>query len=86
MEFYDVIKTRRSIRSFKKDPIPEESLARVLNAARLAPSGSNRQFWRFYIVELEAVKRKIAENCGKQMWIAEAPASIIISAVFERAM
>lgn len=77
MEFYDVVKTRRSIRSFRKEPIPEESLTRLLNAARLAPSGSNRQFWKFYIVKSEEVKREIAENCGQQMWIAEAPMVIV---------
>jgi len=73
MEFYEVIKTRRSIRSYKKTPIPEEALNRVLEAARIAPSGHNRQLWKFYIVESEEKKRLVAEVCGGQTWIAEAP-------------
>ena len=52
MEFYEVVRTRRSIRSYKADPVPEESLRRVLDAARLAPSGSNRQPWRLSLIHI----------------------------------
>jgi nitroreductase len=37
MEFYDVVNTRRSVRSYKSDEIPEDVLGRVLEAARVAP-------------------------------------------------
>ncbi len=77
MEFYEVIKTRRSIRSYKQDPIPEESMSRVLEATRISPSGHNRQFWKFYIVENEEKKQAIAKECGEQMWISDAPAVIV---------
>lgn len=50
MDFYEVIRTRRSVRAFKKDSIPETVLNRILDAARIAPSGSNRQPWRFILV------------------------------------
>jgi len=42
VDFYEVIRTRRSVRSFKEDPIPKEVLDKVLEAARIAPSGGNR--------------------------------------------
>jgi len=77
MEFYEVVKTRRSIRSYKDTKIPEESLMRVLDAARLAPSGHNRQFWKFYVVEDEDKKKKVAEACNGQTWIAQAPMVIV---------
>lgn len=77
MEFYEVIKTRRSIRSYKNKPIPEETLKRILNAARLAPSGHNRQFWKFYVIESEDTKKKVADGCSSQLWIAEAPIVIV---------
>lgn len=77
MEFYEVIKTRRSIRSFKDTPIPEEAMGRVLEAARISPSGHNRQFWKFYIVENQEKKEAIAKGCNDQMWIAQAPAVIV---------
>ena len=77
MDFYEVIRTRRSIRSYKPDPIPEEVLTRVLDAARIAPSGSNRQPWKFIVVKDEELKRRIAKACHSQMFIAEAPVVIV---------
>jgi nitroreductase len=77
MEFYDVVKTRRSVRSFKADPVPQEALRRVLEAARAAPSGSNRQLWKFYVVKDGEKRRRVAEACGGQTWIAEAPTAIV---------
>lgn len=47
MDTYDVIKARRSIRKFTQKPLPQEALNRMLNAARLAPTGSNLQPLRF---------------------------------------
>jgi len=77
MDFYEVIRTRRSIRSYKSDPIPDEVLMRVLEAARIAPSGSNRQPWKFIIVKSEELKKKIAAACHNQMFIAEAPVVVV---------
>jgi len=51
MEPLDVIATRCSIRKFKPDPIPEETLQAILRAALQAPSGKNRQPWRLVVVK-----------------------------------
>ena len=77
MDFYKVIRTRRSIRSYKPDPLPEESLNRVLEAVRIAPSGSNRQPWKFITVEDEELKERLAAACGNQGFIAEAPVVVV---------
>ena len=77
MEFYEVIKTRRSIRSYRDSPIPEAAMSRVLEAARISPSGHNRQFWKFYVVENQEKKKAVAKACADQMWIADAPAVIV---------
>ena len=77
LEFYDVVRTRRSVRSYKPDPVPEEVLNRVLEAVRIAPSGSNRQPWRWILVKDPETKRKLAEACNGQMWIAEAPLAVV---------
>ncbi|MCM8772810.1 MAG: nitroreductase family protein [Candidatus Omnitrophica bacterium] len=77
MEFYEVIKTRRSVRSYKNDPIPDEVLMRVLNAARIAPSGSNRQPWKFIIIKDPERKKKMIELCEGQKFVAEAPILIV---------
>ena len=77
MEFYEVIRTRRSIRSYRADPVPEASLRRVLQAARIAPSGSNRQPWKFYVVKDPEKRRRVAQACGGQTWIGQAPTVIV---------
>ena len=77
MDYYEVIKTRRSVRSFRPDPIPDEALKRVLNAARIAPSGSNRQPTRFILIREERRKRQLVPLCNGQSFIAQAPVVIV---------
>ena len=77
MDFYDVIQTRRSVRSYKGDPIPADVLRRVLDAAHLAPSANNIQPWTFIVVKDAAMRKKIAEVSFAQSFIAEAPVVIV---------
>ncbi len=77
MDFYEVIRTRRSVRSFKPDPIPEDVIKRVLEAARIAPSGSNRQPWKFILIKERSAKEEVAKLCHGQGFIAEAPLVIV---------
>ena len=77
MEFYKVVRTRRSKRDFKPDPVPDEVLGRILEAVRVAPSGSNRQPWRFILVKDPTVRVRVAEACGGQTWMAEAPVVVV---------
>jgi nitroreductase len=51
MDVLYAIQSRRSIRHFKADPLALETVHDILNAARLAPSGKNRQPWRFVVVQ-----------------------------------
>jgi len=59
MDFMDVIRKRRSMRRYKPDPVPDEVLNQVLEAARLAPSGGNRQPWHFIVVKDSKTKGKL---------------------------
>ena len=68
MDFYEVIKTRRSVRSYKQDPIPEDILKKVLNAARIAPSGSNRQPWYFIIIKDPERKKNGRIMCRTEIY------------------
>lgn len=77
MEFYEVIETRRSVRKYKNTQIPDDVLNRVLNAARIAPSGSNRQPWRFIVIRDEERKKKMVQLCHHQLFIAQAPVLIV---------
>ncbi len=53
MDVSEAIYNRRSIRKFKKDEVPQELLKKLLEAATLAPSGKNKQPWRFYVIQGE---------------------------------
>ncbi len=55
----ELVKTRRSIRKFKPDMVPDELVNEILDAARWAPSGANHQPWEFVVVKDKAVKDRI---------------------------
>ena len=73
MDVYEAIRVRKSVREFEGKDIPEESLMRLLNAARLAPSASNRQEWRFVVVRDSETRKKLAVAAKNQTFIGEAP-------------
>lgn len=79
MDIYETIKTRRSVRAYKSELVPEEALNKILEAARLAPSAHNDQAYKFIIVRDEEKKKKLAIAANYQSFIVEAP--IIIAAV-----
>lgn len=76
----EAIENRRSIRKFKPDPIPDEYITELLNAARLAPSGCNAQPWRFKIVKDQETRDKLAAAAYGQSFIAEAPVVFVCCA------
>jgi nitroreductase len=57
MEFDSVVRGRRSIRAYTTDPVPEELIRQVLDAARWAPSSRNTQAWSVWVVSGEALER-----------------------------
>ena len=76
MEVMEAIRTRRSIRKYKPDPVPDDILQDVLNAARLAPSAGNRQPWLFIVVRDPEVKERMKEVYGAE-WFYTAPVIIV---------
>ena len=68
----EAISQRRSIRSFLQKPVPQELILQLLESARLAPSASNRQPWRFFVVTDEKEKAQIRKICLDQAFIEEA--------------
>ena len=65
MEVLEAIKTRRSIRKYTTDPVDDQTLTTVLEAARWAPSWANTQCWRFAVVRDSATKSKLAETLNE---------------------
>jgi len=70
------IEQRKSIRSYRPDPIAPEILDRVLEAGRLAPSAKNRQSWRFIVVTEESRRNRIQDAAFGQDYVGRAPAII----------
>ena len=60
MELYDVMRTTFAAREFTDDPLPDETLFKILDYARFAPSGGNRQGWRVLVVRDRATREALA--------------------------
>jgi len=60
-EFHDLMRRRRSVRSLSPEPIPRECIEYAVSTAASAPSGANRQPWRFVIVDDPRLRRKVRE-------------------------
>jgi nitroreductase len=60
--FRDLLRRRRSVRDFSPDPVPLDLVDAAIEAAATAPSGANRQPWRFVVVRDRAMKRRIREE------------------------
>lgn len=76
MDIYDAIRTRTSVRAYRSDPVEPEKLERILDAARLAPSGKNGQPWTFIVITDPKIKQDLVPACKGQSFIAEAPVVI----------
>jgi len=79
MDIYQAIRTRKSVRSYREQPVEQEKLDRILEAARLAPSASNRQEWRFVVVR-EPEKRELLAAAARQPFVGEAPVLMVCCA------
>lgn len=77
MQVVEAIKARRSIRKYKPDPVPEEKIREVLDAARLAPSGVNIQPWRFVVLKSEAARERL-NTATYLSFVTKAPVVIAI--------
>lgn len=80
MELYDVMHTTFSAREFTPDPLPDETLFKILDRARFAPSGGNRQGWRVIVVRdpktregLAAATVPAAKRYAAQVQVGESP-------------
>lgn len=60
-DILDVLTSRKSIRRYKPDPVPEEMIDKILEAARWAPTGENYQPWRFIVIRDPETKNKIGD-------------------------
>ena len=76
----EAIRQRHSIRSFKNIPVPNDMILEMLEAARLAPSASNSQPWRFVVVTNPEEKKELRRLCFNQVFVEEAGVDFVICA------
>ncbi len=81
MNVFEAIKKRSTVRRFLDKPIEKDVLDAVLDAARLAPSASNRQEWRFIVVENPKLRKRLGIAANGQVFVGEAPVVIVACAV-----
>jgi coenzyme F420-0:L-glutamate ligase/coenzyme F420-1:gamma-L-glutamate ligase len=83
LSLIDLFRSRRSLRRYKPQVIPEDILRQVLNAAIWSPSAHNRQPWRFCVIQSEKVKEQLARSMGRRLR-ADLEASHVPTAVIEK--
>ena len=86
MDVFTAISQRSSVRAYKATDVEEDKLKKVLEAARLSPSASNRQDWKFIIVRNKETRRKLAKAAFGQSFIGEAPVVIVACGTDSKAM
>lgn len=78
MEVYECVRTRRTVREYKLDPIPESVVMRILQAGRWAPSSSNSQSWHFIVISNRDTLTALGNIASQGRFIGQAPLAIAI--------
>lgn len=79
MDAIKCLKSRRTIRKFKDEEIPEEDLLEMVDCGRLAPTANNTQPWEFILVQDDDTLNEIGEICTYGDFVKEASACIIVA-------
>lgn len=77
MDFLRVVKTRRSIRRYKPDPVSDEIIHQLIDAARYAPSSDDIQPWEFIVVRAKRVKERLSDTHAWSYFVKDAPVCIV---------
>ena len=73
MDVFEAVLKRKSVRAFQDKDVPEDTISRLLEAARRAPSASNRQEWRFVVVRDATLRKRLSDAARGQKFVGEAP-------------
>ncbi len=78
MEVLEAIRTRRSIRKYKKTPVTDEMVDKILDAGNWAPSSKNARPWKFIVLRDSEVRRKLSELLPYGKFLTETPLGIAV--------
>jgi nitroreductase len=85
MQTIECIKSRRSVRDYRPDPIPDKTIGEIIEAATHAPSSGNVQDWEFIVVRDWGTKKRLAEAAWEQDFIAKAAVIVVVCSDMDRA-
>src|SRR3989344_7713966 len=80
MDVLDCIRTRRSVRKYKEDPVPWDNIVTIMQAGKYAPAAGNIFNTKFLVVKSDGKRKQIAEACVQQYWMEIAPIFIVMVA------
>lgn len=83
MEFAEVVSRRYSVRSYRSDPVTDEQLQKVLEAARLAPTAANRQPFKILVIHTEDREAEL-QRIYPSEWFTQAPLLLCVCALPDR--
>lgn len=66
-EFLEILRSRRSVRHFLPEPVPQEDIEKIITAASWAPSGTNHQNWHFIVIRSEDIKQAMADAVAREV-------------------
>src|SRR5215831_5193798 len=78
MDTFEAIRTLRAVRSFRDDPVPDETVRRIVEAGRLTASGGNGQPWHFIVVRDKDMLRQLGAIAHTGPYIAQAPLAVVV--------
>jgi nitroreductase len=78
MDAIEALRTRRSVRTFKTDPVPRETIEEIVDCGRLAATAINIQPWEFVVVTEPAKRQQMAAVTDYGPFIAKAPVCIVV--------
>ena len=79
MDFYDAVSSRRSVRDFTDEAIPESTLKRIIAAAYQAPANDHFRDWHYIVVTDQAAKRELLEEIPKNLTVKDVDQMTFIS-------
>ena len=80
VDVFEAVLKRKSVRAFQDKEVPEDTISRLLEAARMAPSASNRQEWRFVVVRDAMLRKRLSDAAKGQKFVGEAPVVLVCCA------
>jgi nitroreductase len=78
MDTYDVVRTVLATRQFRDTPVPEDVVRQIVEAGRLTASASNKQPWRFIVVENKDTLKQLGQLAKTGPYIPQAPLAIVV--------